>query len=309
MSYIATYPPLLPLPPTYLIYNALVKSEADLQAKSSMTNQNSIPVVVNGACGKMGREVIKAVAQAEDMTLVGAVDKTPQLMGQDIGDVAGCGPLEIPVMNDLEATLVMAQSQGFPVMVDFTHPDTVYESVRAAIAYGVRPVVGTTGLSMEQIKDLAEFAEKASTGCLIVPNFSIGMVLLQQATVQAAQYFDHVEIIELHHNQKADAPSGTAVQTAQMLAGLDKTFNAAEVEETEKLAGSRGGATTNGIHIHSVRLPGLIAHQEVIFGAPGQIYTLRHDTSDRASFMPGVLLAIRRILPLKSLIYGLDKVL
>ncbi|MDJ0705392.1 MAG: 4-hydroxy-tetrahydrodipicolinate reductase, partial [Leptolyngbyaceae cyanobacterium MO_188.B28] len=123
------------------------------------------------------------------------------------------------------------------------------------------------------------------------------------------QYFDHVEIIELHHNQKADAPSGTAVQTAQMLAGLDKTFNAAEVEETEKLAGSRGGATTNGIHIHSVRLPGLIAHQEVIFGAPGQIYTLRHDTSDRASFMPGVLLAIRRILPLKSLIYGLDKVL
>ena len=274
-----------------------------------MTNQNSIPVVVNGACGKMGREVIKAVAQADDMTLAGAVDKTPELMGQDIGEIAGLGPLEIPVTNDLEATLVMAQSQELAVMVDFTHPNTVYGAVRAAIAYGVRPVVGTSGLTMEQIKELAEFAEKASIGCLIVPNFAIGMVLLQQATLQAAQYFDHVEIIELHHNQKADAPSGTAVQTAQMLADLDKAFNPSEVEETEKLAGARGGATGNGVHIHSVRLPGLIAHQEVIFGAPGQIYTLRHDTSDRASFMPGVLLAIRRILPLKSLIYGLDKVL
>ena len=276
-----------------------------------MTNQNSIPIVVNGACGKMGREVIKAIAQADDMTLVGAVDKTSALMGQDIGEITGWGPLEIPVTNDLEATLVMAQSQGqgLAVMVDFTHPDTVYQTVRAAIAYGVRPVVGTTGLSADQIKDLAEFAEKASTGCLIVPNFSIGIVLLQQATLQAAQYFDHVEIIELHHNQKADAPSGTAVQTAQMLAGLDKAFNPSDVKETEKLTGARGGQTANGVHIHSVRLPGLIAHQEVIFGAPGQIYTLRHDTSDRASFMPGVLLAIRRILPLKSLIYGLDKVL
>ena len=274
-----------------------------------MTNQTTIPVVVNGACGKMGREVIKAVSQAEDMTLVGAIDKNPAVQGQDIGEVIGGGPLEIPVMADLEATLVMAQSAGQAVMVDFTHPNTVYETTRAAIAYGVRPVVGTTGLSVEQIRDLAEFADKASTGCLIIPNFSIGVVLMQQAAQQAAQYFNHVEIIELHHNQKADAPSGTAVQTAQMLAQVQQTFNPPEVEETEKISGSRGGTTTEGIHIHSVRLPGLIAHQEIIFGDPGQIYTLRHDTSDRASFMPGVLLSIRRVMPLKSLIYGLDKIL
>lgn len=274
-----------------------------------MTNQSKIPVVVNGAAGKMGREVIKAVAQSTDMALVGAIDHNPAIQGQDIGDIAGCGPLEIPVMNDLEATLVMAQSEGNAVMVDFTHPDSIYETIRAAIAYGVRPVVGTTGLSHEQIKSLAEFAEKASIGCLIIPNFSIGIVLMQQAALQAAQYFDHAEIIELHHNQKADAPSGTAIQTAQFLSEANKNFNVPEVEETEKMTGARGSSTEDGIRIHSVRLPGLIAHQEVIFGAAGQIYTLRHDTSDRACYMPGVLLAIRKILPLKSLVYGLDKIL
>lgn len=273
------------------------------------TSAAKILVVVNGACGKMGREVVKAVSQAEDMTLVGAVDKNPTVQGEDIGEMIGCGPLEIPVMADLEATLVMAQSEGLAVMVDFTHPDTVYETTRAAIAYGVRPVVGTTGLSAEKIRDLAEFADKASTGCLIIPNFSIGIVLMQQAAQQAAQYFSHAEIIELHHNQKADAPSGTAIQTAQMLAQTRSAFNPANVEETETLPGARGGITAEGIRIHSVRLPGLIAHQEIIFGDAGQIYTLRHDTSDRASFMPGVLLSIRRVMPLKSLIYGLDKVL
>lgn len=278
-----------------------------------MSEQTTIPVVVNGALGKMGRAIVKAVSAADDMTLVGAIDRNPQFIGQDIGEVIGLGPLEIPVLNDLEATLVMAQNEapsgGSAVMVDVTHPDGVYKSVRTALAYGVRPVVGTTGMSDKQIKDLAEFADKASTGCLLIPNFSIGMVLLQQAALQAAAYFDHVEIIELHHNQKADAPSGTAVKTAEMLSDLNKKFNLPEVEETEKMSGTRGTQTGDGVRIHSIRLPGLIAHQEVIFGAVGQSYTLRHDTSDRICYMPGVLLSIRRVLPLKSLVYGLDKIL
>jgi 4-hydroxy-tetrahydrodipicolinate reductase len=275
-----------------------------------MSNQSPIPVVVVGACGKMGREVIKAVSQAEDMTLVAAIERNPEYIGQDIGEIAGCGPLEIAVMNDLQSNLVLATQEKMQgVMVDFTHPDSVYENVRSAIAYGIRPVVGTTGLSPEQIQDLADFAEKASTGCLVVPNFSIGMILLQQAAVQASKYFDHVEIIELHHNQKADAPSGTAIKTAQLLAELGKTYNPATVEETEKLSGARGSLADEGIRIHSVRLPGLIAHQEVIFGSLGQIYTLRHDTTDRSSFMPGVLLAIRKVTQLKSLVYGLEKIL
>jgi len=275
-----------------------------------MATEAPIPVVVVGAAGKMGREVIKAVSQANDMTLVGAVERDPELNGQDVGEVAGLGPLEIPILNDLQATLVMAtQEKGLPVMVDFTHPDTVYENVRAAIAYGVRPVIGTTGLTAEQVQDLAEFADKASMGAAIIPNFSIGVILMQQAAVQASRYFDHVEIIELHHNQKADAPSGTAIKTAQLLEEFGKPYNPPSVEETETLTGARGGQTQDGIRIHSVRLPGLLAHQEIIFGAPGQIYTLRHDTSDRASFMPGVLLAIRKVVTLKSLVYGLEHLL
>jgi 4-hydroxy-tetrahydrodipicolinate reductase len=275
-----------------------------------MTSQYPIPVVVTGAAGKMGREVIKAVAQAGDMTLAGAIDRNPEAIGQDAGELAGCGALEVPVTNELEPMLALAsQERQLGVMVDFTHPDSVYDNARSAIAYGIRPVIGTTGLSPAQIRDLAEFADKASTGCLIIPNFSIGVVLLQQAAIQASRYFDHVEIIELHHNQKADAPSGTALQTAQLLAELGKTYNPPSVEETEKLAGARGGQADENIRIHSVRLPGLIAHQEVIFGAAGQLYTLRHDTSDRVCYMPGVLLAIRKVLELKTLVYGLEKIL
>ena len=258
----------------------------------------------------MGREVVKAVATVGDMTLFGAIERSPEFLNVDAGELAGCGALEVPLTDDLQGMLALAgQEKQLGVMVDFTHPNSVYENVRSAIAYGIRPVVGTTGLSPQQIQDLAEFADKASVGCLIIPNFSIGMVLLQQAALSASQYFDHVEIIELHHNQKADAPSGTAIQTAQMLAEMGKSFNPPLVEETEKLPGARGSLADEGIRIHSIRLPGLIAHQEVIFGGPGQIYTLRHDTSDRACYMPGVLLAIRKVLELKSLVYGLEKIL
>lgn len=275
-----------------------------------MANQLPIPVIVNGAAGKMGREVIKAIANAPDLTLFGAIDHSPEVLNADAGELAGGAALEVPITDDLQGMLVLAaQEKQSGVMVDFTHPKSVYENVRSAIAYGIRPVVGTTGLSTEQIQKLAEFADKASIGCLIIPNFSIGMVLLQQAAVTASQYFEHVEIIELHHNQKADAPSGTAIQTAQMLAEMGKTFNPPQVEETEKLQGARGSLADEGIRIHSIRLPGLIAHQEVIFGGEGQVYTLRHDTSDRVCYMPGVILSIRKVIELRSLVYGLEKIL
>jgi 4-hydroxy-tetrahydrodipicolinate reductase len=275
-----------------------------------MSDRSPIPVVVNGAAGKMGLEVIKAIAGAKDMVLVGAIDRKPNIQGEDIGEIAGCGALEVPVTNEIQSILAMAAQGKEPaVMVDFTHPDSIYENVRNAIAYGIRPVVGTTGLSTTQIQNLAEFADKASTGCLIIPNFSIGVILMQQAAIQAAKYFEHVEIIELHHNQKADAPSGTAIQTAQLLGELGKPFNASSVTESEKIPGARGCQADENIRIHSIRLPGFIAHQEIIFGAPGEIYTLRHDTTNRSCYMPGVLLAIRKILGIKSLVYGLEKIL
>lgn len=275
---------------------------------ATMTENLPIPVIVAGATGKMGRETIKAIAQAPDLTLIGAIGR--KHLGEDIGEVVGIGELEIPVTDNLEVLLAQgAQEKQYAVMVDFTHPSLVYEHIRAAIAYGVRPVVGTTGLSPAQIQDLAEFADKASMGVLIAPNFSIGMILLQQAAIAASQHFQHVEILELHHNQKADAPSGTAIKTAQMLAELGQTFNSTNVKETEHITGARGALLPENIRLHSLRLPGLLAHQEVIFGAPGEVYTLRHDTSDRACYMPGVLLAIRKIIALKRLVYGLEKLL
>ncbi|NJM48574.1 MAG: 4-hydroxy-tetrahydrodipicolinate reductase [Alkalinema sp. RU_4_3] len=275
-----------------------------------MSQQQPIPVIVNGATGKMGREIIKAIHQANDMVLFGAIAHNPKWEGQDIGEVVGIGPIEVPITREAEPLLAMlSQEKQQGVIIDVTHPDAIYQNIRSAIAYGIRPVVGTTGLSAEQIQQLSEFADKASTGCIIAPNFSIGVVLMQQAAIQASQYFDHVEIIELHHNQKADAPSGTAVQTAQLLAEMGKTFNPQQVEETEKIPGSRGGLAAENIRIHSVRLPGFVAHQEVIFGAMGQIYTLRHDATDRTCYMPGVLICVRKILALKTLVYGLEKIL
>ncbi len=267
-----------------------------------------IPIVVIGAAGKMGQVVIKGVHQAADMTLVGAVDTSYQ--DQDAGILAGIGEIDIPITGDLKGTLMMCAQERIPgVMVDFTHPSVVYDNIRESIAFGIRPVVGTTGLSTAQLEELSIFAEKASMGCVIAPNFALGMILMQQASTRMAQYFDHVEILELHHNEKADAPSGTALKTAEMIAGLGKEFNIPLVKEKELLAGARGAMAEDGIRIHSIRLPGLIAHQEVIFGAAGQTLTLRHDTSHREAYLPGILLAIRKVVQLKNLVYGLEKLL
>jgi 4-hydroxy-tetrahydrodipicolinate reductase len=269
-----------------------------------------IPVVVNGATGKMGRAIVQAIHAAPDMTLFGAIAHNPEWEGQDIGEVVGIGPIEVPISRDYESMMAMlCQEKELGVVVDVTHPDAIYQNIRSAIAYGVRPVVGTTGLTPDQIKELTVFADKASTGCIIAPNFAIGVILMQQAAIQASKYFDHVEIIELHHNQKADAPSGTAAQTAQLLAEMGKTYNPQQVVETEKIPGARGAIAEENIRIHSIRLPGFIAHQEVIFGSPGQIYTLRHDTTDRTCFMPGVLLCVRKAIDLKGLVYGMEKIL
>ncbi|MFQ3584978.1 MAG: 4-hydroxy-tetrahydrodipicolinate reductase [Cyanobacteriota bacterium] len=272
------------------------------------TEASPIPVLVVGALGKMGREVVRTVAETPGMTLAGAVARAQ--VGFDIGEVLGLGSLGVEITDDLSGQLLkLSQHSNRGVMVDFTHPRSAFENTRSAIAFGVRPVVGTTGLSPEQVERLRELADKSSMGCVIAPNFAIGMILLQQMAVQAAQYFDHVEIIELHHNRKVDAPSGTAAQTAQLLGQLGKDFNPPQVEEKEFLPGSRGGIPEHNIRIHSIRLPGLVAHQEVIFGGMGQTLTLRHDTTDRVAFMPGVILAIRRVLELKGLVYGLEHLL
>ena len=272
-----------------------------------------IPVVVAGALGRMGAEVVRAVLAAPDCTLVAAIDTTPDKEGADLGLELGLGELELAITSDFEGALCQASQAarqgGAAVLVDFTHPSVVYEHTRAAIAYGVHPVIGTTGLSPGQLSDLAGFAEKAGVGGAVIPNFSVGMVLLQQAAAAAARFYDFAELTELHHNRKADAPSGTCIKTAELIEELGKTFNAAQVEESETLSGCRGGLRASGLRLHSVRLPGLVAHQEVMFGAAGETYTLRHDTIDRSAYMPGVLLTVRRVRQLQGLVYGLERLL
>ena len=275
-----------------------------------------IPVVVAGALGRMGAEVVKAVIGAADCELVGAIDTTPGKEGADLGTELGLGELEVAITSDFEGCLCQASQAvrrsgpgGGAVLVDFTHPSVVYEHTRGAIAYGVHPVIGTTGLSPEQLADLAAFSEKASVGGAVIPNFSVGMVLLQQAAAAAARFYDFAELTELHHNRKADAPSGTCIKTAELMEELGKSFNPQQVEEHETLGGCRGGQRDSGLRLHAIRLPGLVAHQEVMFGAPGETYTLRHDTIDRSAYMPGVLLTVRRVRSLGGLVYGLERLL
>lgn len=277
-------------------------------------SKKSIPVLVSGALGRMGSEVVNSVLNSSDCELVAAIDTNKKNNGENISQLLNLKKSEVIVSNDLEGSLCSI-SQDYrneeikPVLVDFTHPDSVYENTRSAIAYGISPVVGTTGLTPSQINDLAIFTQKANIGCAIIPNFSVGMVLLQQAASVAAKFYDNIELIEMHHNQKADSPSGTCIKTAEMIEEYPKKYNQSLVKETESLKGVRGGLRDSGLNIHSIRLPGLLAHQVVIMGSPGETYTIKHDTIDRKAYMPGVLQAIRKIGKFDSLIYGLEKLI
>ena len=243
----------------------------------------NIRVLVNGAKGRMGQEVVKAVTAASDLELV---DQT------DLGD-------------DLIARIKVSQAQA---VVDFTTAAVAFENTRKILEAGVHPVIGTSGLLAEQVAELQQLAEDKGIGGLIAPNFAIGAVLLMKYAQDAAKYLPDVEVIELHHNRKADAPSGTAVKTAQLIAEARQEIPKALVEEKELFEGARG-SEVHGVRVHSLRLPGLVAHQEVIFGGTGETLTIRHDSIHRESFMPGVCLACRKVIGTQQLFYGLEHLL
>ena len=243
----------------------------------------NIRVLVNGAKGRMGQEVVKAVTAAADLELV---DQT------DLGD-------------DLIARIKASQAQS---VVDFTTAAVAFENTRKILEAGVHPVVGTSGLLAEQVAELQQLAKDKDIGGLIAPNFAIGAVLLMKYAQDAAKYLPDVEVIELHHNRKADAPSGTAVKTAQLIAEARQEIPKALVEEKELFEGARG-SEVHGVRVHSLRLPGLVAHQEVIFGGTGETLTIRHDSIHRESFMPGVCLACRKVIGTQQLFYGLEHLL
>ena len=247
-----------------------------------------INIAVCGANGKMGQEVIKAVQGAEDMTLVARID----------------------INNGQFATIKDAKdSVNIDILVDFTQPQSIYENALYCLNNGINMVIGTTGLTDSQICELENLSKNTNTGCLIAPNFSTGAVLMMKFAQIAAKYFNNAEIIELHHNQKKDAPSGTAVKTASMMAEVNENFASGNCTETETIKGARGANSYNNIHIHSVRMPGFMASQEVILGSNGQTLKIRHDSTDRECYMPGVLLAIRYVSEHKNFVYGLDNIL
>lgn len=258
-----------------------------------------IKVLVNGALGKMGTTIIKAVEKEDDMKLVGAVDIA--IKGEPDGDSLG-----VYSSSDLKKAI---ENSSPDVVIDFTQPDYVFENAKTCIDNNVNVVVGTTGLSEEQIINLRDMAKAKGVGCLIAPNFSTGAVLMMKFAQMASRYFDNAEIIEFHHNQKKDAPSGTAIKTAQMMAQAKDDFTFNNCEETETLLGARGAIAKNKIHIHSVRMPGFMASQEVIFGGQGQTLKIVHDSHDRECYMPGIMLAVRHIYNTKDFIYGLENIL
>ncbi|HVV09566.1 4-hydroxy-tetrahydrodipicolinate reductase [Amycolatopsis sp.] len=250
-----------------------------------MTGENPIRVGVLGAQGRMGAQAVQAVEAAEGMDVVATVDA-----------------------GDPRERLTEA---GAEVVIDFTHPDVVLDNLRFVVEHDIHAVVGTTGFSEERLAQLREWLRpKPELGVLIAPNFALGAVLAMRFAQQAARFYSSAEIIELHHNRKADAPSGTAAHTASLIAearrgaGLKPGADAT----TSEVGGARG-ASVDEVRVHSVRLPGLVAHEEILFGAEGETLTIRHDSMDRISFMPGVLLGVREVRKRPGLTVGLENVL
>lgn len=268
-----------------------------------------IRVVVLGACGNMGRETVKMVLGTPSLKLAGAVDRSRA--GEDAGSVAGALPCGIPVTERLPDGLSGSNplSGRDPVVaVDFTHPDTAVANALQCIGRGFPTIVGTTGLDEEDVVTLRGRAEAAGLGVLLAPNFAIGAVLMMRFARIAARYMRSAEILEQHHDRKVDAPSGTALMTAQIISEVLRQSSKEKVKELLKLQGARGG-NLDGVAIHSMRLPGFLAHHTVIFGDVGQTLTLRHDSINRESFMPGVRLGIDEIVHVRGLVVGLENLM
>ena len=239
-------------------------------------------VGVIGARGRMGSEVCRAVDAATDMELVARIDA-----GDDLAELIAAGA---------------------EVVVDFTVPEVIMHNLEWCVRHGIHAVVGTTGFTEERLAEVRGWVDaKPGVGVLIAPNFGIGAVLMMRFAEQAAKYFESVEIVELHHPNKVDAPSGTARSTAKRIAAARAAAGmAAQPDATKECLDGARGADVDGVPVHAVRLRGLVAHQEVLFGDPGEIFTIRHDSLDRSSFMPGVLLGVRQIAANPGLTFGLD---
>jgi 4-hydroxy-tetrahydrodipicolinate reductase len=260
----------------------------------------AVRVGVVGAAGRMGAEVCRAVAGADDLELVAAVDVSAA--DEPLSDHTGVDT-DLTISGDLDG-LIGARCE---VAVEFTGPSSVGSNLRWLLDHGIHAVVGATGIDDDDLSAARELASAGAANALVAPNFAIGAVLLMRFAAEAARHLPHVEIIELHHDRKVDAPSGTALRTAELIAEARAEVPDAPLGD-DRHPGARG-ADHAQVRVHSVRLPGIVANQEVIFGGAGQTLTLRHDSIDRTSFMPGVLLACREVGGLDGLVVGLEHLL
>ncbi|SDI28289.1 4-hydroxy-tetrahydrodipicolinate reductase [Natribacillus halophilus] len=261
-----------------------------------MANRD-IRIILAGPRGKMGTAARDLIAHTAHFQLVAYLDSKTT-------DETGFTDEERPVYTDAARCFSEVETDVF---LDLTTPEAAKINLETALDHHVRPVIGTTGFTDEEIARLRDKTEEKGLGTMIVPNFAIGAVLMMKFSQMAARYFDDVEIIERHHDNKLDAPSGTALKTADLISEERVAKNQGHPNEAETLDGARGGQV-DGMPIHSVRLPGLVAHQEVIFGGSGQTLTIRHDSIDRGSFMPGVKLAVETVMSVKTLVYGLEQI-
>ncbi|KAK9181734.1 hypothetical protein WN944_024873 [Citrus x changshan-huyou] len=268
--------------------------------------QSNIKVIINGAVKEIGRAAVIAVTKARGMEVAGAIDS--HSVGEDIGMVCDMEqPLEIPVMSDLTMVLgSISQSKARAVVIDFTDASTVYDNVKQATAFGMRSVVYVPHIQLETVSALSSFCDKASMGCLVAPTLSIGSILLQQAAISASFHYKNVEIVESRPNAR-DFPSPDATQIANNLSNLGQIYNREDISTDVKARGQVLGE--DGVRVHSMVLPGLPSSTTVYFSRPGEVYSIKHDITDVQSLMPGLILAIRKVVHLKNLVYGLEKFL
>lgn len=260
-------------------------------------------IALLGICGKMGKSMLTELVLEKDIFIAAGFDKIN--IGTDIGVLTGREISGVKVTDNYEE-IKLANPD---LIIDFTGPEILFKNIIWAQENKIDIIVGATGLKREEIEIIKEKAKKSKSKVFIVPNFSISAVLMVMLSSIAAKYFENCEIIEMHHDKKKDAPSGTAIATAIAI-NERKEFNSNKLlpDERETLEGSRG-AFSDGVHIHSVRLPGLLAHQSVIFGSKGQTLTIKHDNIDRSSFYPGLIMAIRNLDKLPDFAYGLDSLI
>lgn len=258
---------------------------------------NKKKVIIVGAFGRMGKAAVDTFINAKNYELAAAVVRDLNIVSQEQKQYFVDN--NVLLTDQLEPELHKHEAE---ILVELTTPDSVFNNSKLALQNGIRPVIGATGLAEADINELSKLAEKNQTGAIIAPNFSIGAILMMKFSAMAAQYMDAYEIVEIHHDQKKDSPSGTAIKTAQLMAASGGVSSSVKVNDGD----AARGFVQDGINIHSMRLPSMVAHQEVVLTSQGQALTIRHDSFDRSSFMPGILLACDKVQNLNKLVYGLE---